>query len=81
MNGSTRNLIWTLTAVVLIIFSDWWIKSDTASRIVNIIGSVILMDQIMKLFKKGSKKVLFWQIVGVIAFLVCILMDLIMLSI
>lgn len=53
MSKSVRNLIWTLTAVVLIIFSDWWIKSDVASRIVNIIGCLILMKQLMKMFQRG----------------------------
>ncbi|MCP0886083.1 hypothetical protein LB941_01880 [Ligilactobacillus sp. WILCCON 0076] len=81
MSKSVRNWIWTLTAVVLIIFSDWWIKSDVASRIVNIIGCLILMKQLMKMFQHGSKKVVFWQIVGVAAFLAAILIDLILLSI
>lgn len=81
MSKSVRDLIWTLTAVVLIIFSNWWIKSDPASHVINIIGSMILMNQLMKLFKHGNKKVFFWQIVGIAAFLVCILIDLISLSV
>lgn len=36
MRKAIRNLIWTLTALVMILFSIWGIKNNIASSIVNI---------------------------------------------
>lgn len=81
MSKSLQNIFWTLTAIVLLIFSNWLIKDDSASYVVNIIGCLVLMKQVMKLFGHGSKAGTFWQIVCTVAFIICILINLILLSI
>lgn len=81
MNKETRNLIWTLTAVVMYLFSAWLIKNEVASVIINIVASLILLKQVMRMFNNGSRKVVIWGYVGVVAFLASILIDLILLSI
>ncbi|MEY8441654.1 hypothetical protein AALA17_03210 [Lactobacillaceae bacterium 24-114] len=81
MNKGTRNLIWTLTAVVMYLFSAWLIKNEMASDIINIMASLILLKQVMRMFNNGTRKVVIWGYVGVAAFLVSILIDLILLSI
>ena len=79
MRKAIRNLIWTLTALVMILFSIWGIKNNIASSIVNIIGSLIFLKQFMKLSNQGSKKAVFCCYIGMVAFLVSILIDLIQL--
>ena len=81
MNKGTMNLIWTLTAVVMYLFSAWLIKNEMASDIINIMASLILLKQVMRMFNNGTRKVVIWGYVGVAAFLVSILIDLILLSI
>lgn len=81
MNKETRNLIWTLTAVVMYLFSVWLIKNEVASDIINIMASLILLKQVMRMFNNGTRKVVIWGYIGVTAFLASILIDLILLSI
>ena len=52
-----------------------------ASDIINIMASLILLKQVMRTFNNRTRKVAIWGYVGVAAFLVSILIDLILLSI
>lgn len=81
MGKERRILIWTITAVMLLLFSEIWIKNEATSHVVNIIGSLVMMRVFMKAFKNEGKKVPFWLTIAVVAFMVDILLNLIMLSI
>lgn len=80
MKKSTITLIWTITAVVLIVFSNWFVKDASAASVLNIIGLLIIAKAIMTAFNQGSKKVVFWGYIGVAACLVGVLLNLISLS-
>ena len=80
MKKGVNNLIWALTAVVLIVFSNWFVKDASAASVLNIIGSLIIAKAIMTAFNQGSKKVVFWGYIGVAACLVGVLLNLISLS-
>lgn len=81
MSKEIRIMIWTLTGLIMILFSCLWIKDATAGHLINLLASLIMAQQIIKAFNDGSKKVVFWEAVGVAAFLVNALIDLIQLSI
>lgn len=42
MSKEWRILIWTITAVMLLLFSEIWIKNGAISHVVSIIGSLSL---------------------------------------
>lgn len=82
MSKSLRSLMWTIISLVMLAFSIWLIKDETAGTVVNLMASLIMANQFIKTFRKdASKQVRFWEIVGMVAFFVNVLLDLIMLSI
>lgn len=80
MQKSTITLIWTITAVVLILFSSFFIHKENIAPVINIIGCLILVKEFIQTFEKGSKKVIFWGYIGVAACLAAVFIDLILLS-
>lgn len=80
MEKRINRIIWTVTAIVLLVFSDFLVKNSSAAAVVNIIGCLILLREFMIVFKGQQKKVMFWGYVGETALLVCVLIDLAKLS-
>lgn len=80
MNKNIRYIILSCTGLVMIMFSIWFIKSNTVAQVVNIIASLLYIEIFMKFFGRGSKKEIFWGYIGIAAFLVNILACLIGLS-
>lgn len=80
MEKRINRIIWTVTAVVLLVFSDLLIKSISVASTVNIIGCLILLEEFMIAFKGQPKRIMFWGYVGEAALLVCVLIDLAKLS-
>ncbi|EQC57921.1 hypothetical protein N219_12555 (plasmid) [Limosilactobacillus fermentum MTCC 8711] len=80
MQKSTTTLIWTLTAIVLIAFSNFFIHKGNIAPVINIIGCLILVKEFIQIFEKGSKKVIFWGYIGVAACLAAVFIDLILLA-
>lgn len=80
MSKKVNTLIWTITSLVLLIFSEWLIKSENAATIVNIIACLIFVQVFMNLFGNGSKREAIYGYIGIAAFLVSIIIDLLKLS-
>lgn len=64
MKKSTNTLIWTITVLVMIVFSNCFIHKENVGAIINIIASLIVTKEIMRIFNKGGKKIIFWGYVG-----------------
>lgn len=80
MKKSTNTLIWTITALVMIAFSNCFIHKENVGAIINIIASLIVTKEIMRVFNKGGKKIIFWGYVGVVARLASVLINMISLA-
>lgn len=80
MNKRVILIIWLLIGITLLIFSDFFIKNQNIASVINIIGCLILVKLIIKAFHKMNNRKTVWIYLGVIAFLVAILIDLVLLS-
>lgn len=56
MKKSTNTLIWTITALVMIAFSNCFIHKENVGAIINIIASLIVTKEIMRVFNKGGQE-------------------------
>ena len=81
MNKRVILIMWLLIGITLLIFSDFLNKNQNIASVINIIGCLILVKLIIKTFHKmNNRKATVWIYLGVIAFLVAILIDLVLLS-
>lgn len=59
----------------MIVFSNYFIHKENVGAIINIIASLIVTKEIMRVFNKGGKKIIFWGYVGVVACLTSVLIN------
>lgn len=76
MSNKAKILIWTITALVLLIFSDWLIKNENIATMINIIACLMFVQVFMKLFGNGNRRVIICGYIGITLFLVSVLIDL-----
>lgn len=81
MTKDQRTLVMMVTGLLLTL-SNFWIKNEATSSILNIMGTTILMQELMqiRIFQSGSKKWRYLEIVAVIFFFINIVINLVSLA-
>ncbi len=80
MSERIKSYIWTIVGIVLLMFSGWFVKNSVASAVIGLFASCLMAEQFMAFLKHSKGQARTWWYVGIAAFLVNALINLLLLS-